>query len=250
MGTDAWITVADFLFCTSEDTMTTDQRPLRLFSALKPLLFLEMDTVGLLPISKSDNQHVVVLTDWNTNLKMAIFVNNVTLLSAATVLVANWVMAYFKWCTEKLTVELRTTICLENFWSLGRTLDIRHMTIMAYGFQASRQRGWPHKTIIQGPRKYAAEHEMDWNTYMQLLTYAYRWQVSWSMGATPINPVQSDYPPCRTAAYNASTIPNDMIESPHKQNSCNQYFSRWMSWASKWTQELRLSRSVTSTISK
>lgn len=77
MASHSYTTAAYCQFCAAQGTKTHCQKLPRMFPASEPIAFLAMDILDPLPNTRSDNQHVVVLTDEYKNLTMAILVTTV-----------------------------------------------------------------------------------------------------------------------------------------------------------------------------
>lgn len=94
MSNDLYTTVAQCQSCAVQGTIAGHQKHLNLSPAAEPLEFIAVNILDPFPKTKSVNQHVTVLTDQYTKLKMAIPVATETSTSATTIFFDNWVISH------------------------------------------------------------------------------------------------------------------------------------------------------------
>lgn len=184
---------------------------------------MAMDVGGPLPKTKSGNQHELVFMDRYRKPTRSIPVVSVTSTAAATVSVENWIMRY----------DIPTYLLTDNgpqfdskfFAAICVRLGLKHLTMTAYHLQTNGQVKRFNQTIAGRLRQYVAEHQTDWDLYVQPLTYAHNAQVHKSTCTTPFSLTLSQQPAGPTTSNQAPVIPDNMTEPPNPL-SIRSYFLR------------------------
>lgn len=155
-----------------------------------------MDILGPLLKMRSGNQHLIVLADWYLKSSMSISVATVASTDAATVFVETLVIRYGIPAYFLIYNDLQF---LSKFLTaVNVDLGVKHLTATAYHPHTKEQVKHFKRRIVARFQHYFAKHQMHWDPYLQLLTYAYSTQIHWSTGPTPFNSI-----------FSSATMPKD-----------------------------------------
>lgn len=87
-----------------------------------------------------------------------------------------------------------------------KSIGLKHPTTTVYHPHTNGRAEKLNRTLIARLRHYTAEHQRDWDIFMQPLTYAYNRQVSRSIGTTPFGIVLLRHPPGQTTLDRSSAL--------------------------------------------
>ena len=168
------------------------QKHMKLFPATGPLEFLAMDLLGPLPRTHQGNEYVLVITDRFTKLCRSVPLRNTKAVAIATVFLDLWVYAYG--APSYVLTDNGPQFAAKFFEAVCAMIGIKHVFTTAYHPQTNGQVERFNKTLAARLRHYVAEHQKDWDEFVQPLTYAYNMQVHRSTGTTPFDLVLSRHP--------------------------------------------------------
>ena len=103
------------------------------------------------------------------------------------------------------------------FAAICLLLGVKQHTITAYHPQTNGQVERYNKTLVSRLRHYVADHQRNWDEFVQPLTYAYNIQVHKSTGTSPFSLVLSRQPSSLPAVDSTSTAfptDTDAMRSP------------------------------------
>ena len=194
-------------------TKVTQYRPrreLRLFPATEPLSFVALDLLGVLPKSKTGHDYVLVITDRFTEFMRAIPLKSTTSQTVIDTFLTYGAYAYG--LPDRLLSENSPQFTARYFQHAMASLNIKHSPTSTYHPQTNGQMERYNSTLIARLRHYVAEHQWNWDAFVQPLTYAYRTQVHRSTICTPMELV-------------CSRRPNGPLPFPAMRTSKNLLFS-------------------------
>lgn len=141
------------------------RRKMYLFLASGPLRRIAMDFTG--PISKTvqGNQNILVTTDRYSKLTVAIPASKTTAPLVASMFMDHWIVLYS--VPKTLLTGGQTQFLSKFFAILCALLRVEHLTPAAYYSQTNNQTKLSSKTIFSYLPQYVAEHQLDWNTFVQ-----------------------------------------------------------------------------------
>lgn len=148
-----------------------------------------------------------MITDRYTELTRAIPVTNTTVPHVAAICLDHWIMPFG--IPTYLLTDNGSQIVGKFFATLCAFLGTKHLSTTAYHRETNLQTERYNKTIIARLRHYVAEHQKDWDHYIQSLTYSYDAQVHRSTGVTPFSLVLSMEPPGSKSTTNDTALPAD-----------------------------------------
>ena len=176
MGGDVQGYAANCQSCLS--TMSTQYRPccqLRLFLTTEPLAFVTLDILGPSPKSESDHYHVLVITDRCTTLTRTI-----TLKSTISQAVTDFFLTY---CTyaygfpDLMMSNNGSQLITRYFQHEMAILNIKHAPTSRYHPKTNGQIERYNSSLVTQLCHYVAEHQRNWDAFLQPLIYAYNAQV-------------------------------------------------------------------------
>ena len=176
----------------TKGTQYRSRRELRLFPATEPLSFVALDLLGPLPKSKSGHEHVLVITDRFTKFTRAIPLKSTTSQTVTDAFLQYWAYAYG--VPDRLLSDNGPQFTARYFQHALASLGIKHVPTSTYHPQTNGQTERYNSSIIARLRHYVAEHQRNWDTFVQPLTYAYNTQVHRSTKCTPLELVTSRQP--------------------------------------------------------
>ena len=168
------------------------QKHMKLFPTTGPLAFLAMDLLGPLPRTHQGNEYVFVITDRFTKLCRSVHLRNTKAVTVATVFLDLWVYGYG--APSYVLTDNGPQFAAKLFEAVCIMICIKHVITTAYHPQTNGQVERFDKTLAAKIRHYVAEHQKDWDEFVQPLTYAYDMQVHRSTGTTPFELVLSRHP--------------------------------------------------------
>ena len=209
MANDAYATVKSCRSCNkNRGTAAKHQKLLKLFPASGPLEFVAMDLLGPLPKTKRGNTFVLVITDRYSKLTRAIPLKATKATDIAMAFLDTWVYVYG--APKFLLTDNGPQFVAKFFETICSMLGVRHFTTTAYHPQTNGQAERFNRTIVQRLRHYVAEHQTDWDLYIQPLTYAYNMQVHRTTGTTPFDLILSRHPPNIISGDVSTAVPDDL----------------------------------------
>ena len=165
---------------------------MKLFPATGPREFLAMDLLGPLPRSHQGNEYALVITDRFTKLCRSVTLRNTKAVTVATVFLDLRVYAYG--APSYVLTDNGPQFAAKLFEAVCTMIGIKHVLTTAYHPQTNGQVERFNKTLAARLRHYVAEHQKDWDEFVQPLTYANNMQVHRSTGTTPFDLVLSRHP--------------------------------------------------------
>lgn len=155
--------------CQRQSSHPTYQKLLRLYRPERTLDFIEMDTLGPLPRSKTGNRFIVAITDRNEKPTTATSLKN-TVTHVASIQLDAWSMPYG---TSKRTLtDNRPQFVRKLFKTERVALGMQVAVTATYRLRTNGQTKRHNKTIINRLGLYASKHLNDWDEQVQDLTYA------------------------------------------------------------------------------
>ena len=205
------------------------RRPLRLFPPSGPFEFIGMDILGPLTRSADDSRFVLVMTDRFTKLARAIPLKSATAKVVAETFLESWIFPYG--IPDIVLTDNGPNFVSKFFEHLNSLLGTKHLTTTAYHPQTNGQAERFNRTLCQRLRLFVSEHQTDWHSFVQPLTYAYNSQVTRSTGYTPFtlaltrpppppayhSPRSSTAPGVDTLRDRISTMTNNAARALHKR---------------------------------
>lgn len=194
MANDVYQVVKESNSCARmRGTRHAHQKHLRLFPANGPLEFVAMDLLGPLPKTTKGNQNVLVITARYSKLTRAVPLTKTTANHVATAFLENWVISYE--IPNYLLTDNGLQFVAKFFAAICLYMGLNQVTTTAYHPQTNGQTERYNKTIVARLRHYVAEHQSDWDVYVQPLTYDYHSQVHSSKKTTPFSLTLTRNPP-------------------------------------------------------
>ncbi|CDF40922.1 unnamed protein product [Chondrus crispus] len=219
MANDAFSTVRNCASCAAtRRTLVRHQKDLKLFPAAGPLDFVAMDLLGPLLKTAHGNRHVLVMTDRFTKLTRSIPLRTTTASVVANAFLDNWVYVYG--APRYVLTDNGPQFAAKFFDAVCALLGVRHYLTTAYHPQTNGQTERFNRTLVQRLRHYVAEHQRDWDEYIQPLTFAYNTQVHRSTETTPFDLVLTR-PPSGLAL--PGTVPQDAVSNTEDPRTPVQY---------------------------
>ena len=214
MANDAFAVARDCRSCRRiRGTRFTYQKYLKLFPAAGPLEFVGMDLLGPFPKSKKGYLYILVITDRFSKMTRAIPMRSTTAASVAQAFLDNWVYPYG--VPSYLVTDNGPQFASKFFEAVCTMLGVQHYLTTAYHPQTNGQSERFNRTILDRLRHYVADHQADWDEFVQPLVYAYNMQVHRSTNTTPFDLVLSRHPPNILVkdypSANPTTIPDDQL---------------------------------------
>lgn len=156
MANDVYATMHDCQSCTSNRRTNRRQCKMRLFPPNGLLEFFVVDIYGLLLNTKSENQYVVVLTDWYSKLKKAIPTTRTTGTTAATILLNDWIPSCV--ILTRLLSENGTIFASIVFKTICVELMIATLATTECELQSNRHVERKNGPIFSRLRHYVSKH--------------------------------------------------------------------------------------------
>ena len=214
MANDAFAVVGNCASCAQvRGTRYKAQKFLQLFPASGPLEFVAMDILGDLTRTSRHNRFVLVITDRFSKLTVAIPLRTITAAVVADAFLSHWVFKYG--APKYLLTDNGKQFAAKFFDSVCGLLGVRHYFTAFYHPQTNGQTERFNKTIMERLRHFAADHQTDWDLYIQPLTYAYNMQVHRSTGTTPFDLILSRHPP----SIAIRDVPQDSEDVPDRTDT-------------------------------
>ncbi|CDF38169.1 unnamed protein product [Chondrus crispus] len=164
------------------------------------------------------NRHVLVMTDRFTKLTRSIPLRTTTASVVANAFLDNWVYVYG--APRYMLTDNGPQFAAKFFDAVCALLGVRHYLTTAYHPQTNGQTERFNRTLVQRLRHYVAEHQRDWDEYIQPLTFAYNTQVHRSTETTPFDLVLTR-PPSGLAL--PGTVPQDAVSNTEDPRTPVQY---------------------------
>lgn len=146
------------------------QEPVAGIPALGLLEFIAIEVLRPLPRTTSGNQYAIVITDRYSKVTRAIPTSKTASTHAANIFFEHWVIPYG--IPKYLLTDNGPQFTSKFFAMICSLLGVKHLTTTAYHPQTKGQVEHYNKTIVTRLRHYVAEHQRDWDTLVQPLTYA------------------------------------------------------------------------------
>ena len=172
-----------------------------------------MDILGDLTRTSRHNRFVLVITDRFSKLKVAIPLRTITAAVVADAFLSHWVFKYG--APKYLLTDNGKQFAAKFFDSVCGLLGVRHYFTAFYHPQTNGQTERFNKTIMERLRHFAADHQTDWDLYIQPLTYAYNMQVHRPTGTTPFDLILSRHPP----SIAIRDVPQDSEDVPDRTDT-------------------------------
>jgi len=194
MTNDVFQTAKDCRLCAeARGTRYKTQKPMKLFTATKPLDFIAMDLLGPFQPTKNGSTDILVITDRFSKLAQVTPLTSTTAPAVANAFIDNWVIPY------GLPVSMLTDngpqFVAKFFEAVCLTLGLKHVTTTAYHPQTNGQTERYNQTLATRLRIFTGRHTTDWDRLIQPLTYAYNSQVHRTTNETPFSLVLTRPPP-------------------------------------------------------
>lgn len=133
-----------------------------------------MDIKGLLPKTHQANQYLCVMTDRYSKFTRAIPMSKLSCTHLANIFSDHWIIplgipSNFLTDDEPQAVNKFVTLVCGY-------LGVKHLTKTTYHSQTNSQAKPFSQSIVTRLQHYVVEHELDWDMYVQPLSYAYQKQ--------------------------------------------------------------------------
>lgn len=155
--------------CTKNRSRVAQKRKLTLFPATGPLEFVAIDVLGPLLWTTSGNQDEVVVTDDFSQLTRAIPTDKIIPGQVATIFLDNWVMPHRK--PSCILINNEVQFVSKLFRTLHLFLGVKKLTTTVYHPQTNGEVERYSRPLVARLRHSVPEHQQDWDTYVQSLTY-------------------------------------------------------------------------------
>jgi len=156
---------------------------MKLFTADEPFSGLAMDLLGPLPTSKGGHKHVLVICDRFTKLTRAIPLRDATAITVASAFTDTWVAAYG--IPDSVFTDNGPQFASVYYQGILGLLGIASNYTSPYHPQTNGQVERYYRTFVRQLRCYVAEHQVEWDSHLSLLTTAHNKQVHSSTGELP-----------------------------------------------------------------
>ena len=188
------------------------QHKTKVFPPSGPLDDIAMDLLGPLPQTRNGNQFILVITDRYSKLARAIPMNKTTAPFVAAAVLNNWIFCYG--IPNTILTDNGTQFISEFFKTVCHIMGIRRKTTTAYHPQTNGQAERYNKTLATRLRHYVADHQRDWDKFVQPLTYAYNNQIHTTTMTTPFNLTITRPPPSPIIDQISTAAPTDTDGPP------------------------------------
>lgn len=174
-----WPQIANYVYayvekrpsCRKRYQHSTNPPLLRLFSLLESLIFVAIDTHCALPMTRTSNQFIVVMTDRYWKLTQGIPTKKTTAKEVARIFVEDLVVLYC--IPDRLLAGSNAQFAENVFEAVCAALGTKLLMTSAYHPQTTIQARWNNKTIFSRHRHYIVKHQHSWYTFFQTQTYTY-----------------------------------------------------------------------------
>jgi len=143
---------------------------MKLFPAPEPFSALAMDLLGPLTTSRGGHKHVLVICDRFTKLTRAIPLRDATELTVSSAFIDTWVAAYG--IPDFALTDNGPQFASIYFLGILGFLGIASNYTSPYHPETNGQVERYNRTLVRQVRRYAAEHQKDWDSHPLLLTIA------------------------------------------------------------------------------
>ena len=184
MTNDVFQTAKDCHLCAeARGTRYKTQKPMKLFTAKKPLDFIAMDLLGPFPPTENGSTNILVITDRFSKLAQVTPLASTTAPAVANAFIENWVIPY--WLPVSMLTDNGPQFVAKFFEAVCLTLGLKHVTTTAYHPQTNGQTERYNQTLATRLRIYTDRNNSDWDRLIEPLTYAYNAQVHRTINQTP-----------------------------------------------------------------
>jgi len=174
-------------------TIRQHQAKLQLFRPNGPLEDVAVDLLGPLPRTKNHKRFILVINDRYTKTARAIPMEKTTAPHVAAAFLNNWVFPYG--IPKSILSDNGPQFISEFFEYVLAVLGVKRIGITAYHPETNGQTERYNKTLAARLRHYINEHQTNWDTFVQPLTYAYNCQIHRTTGTSPFSLTLTRHPP-------------------------------------------------------
>ena len=169
----------------SRGTRYRHQKEMTLFRASTPLDYIAIDLLG--PLIKSENgcTDILVITDRFSKLARVVPLQSTKAPVVANALLEHWILPYG--LPKHVLSDNGPQFVGKVFTTIRTMLSLKHDKTLAYHPQTNGQTERYNQTLVHRLRVFVSEHQRDWDTLIQPLTYAYNAQVHRTTGQKPFS---------------------------------------------------------------
>lgn len=113
---------------------------------------------------------MVEIADWFSKLTRAIPTAEINSAQVVTIFLDNWVIPYE--IPSHVLTDSGLQLVSKFFTTLGPFLGVKKFTTTSHHQQTNVQVDRYNKTLVERLCCYVSDHQRDWDTYVQPLTYA------------------------------------------------------------------------------
>lgn len=178
-----------------------------MFPATGLLECVSMDILGPLPRTKRGNEYALFITYSYSKMTQALSLSKRTALHVGNVFLEDGIIPYR--IPRYFLIGNGPQFLAKFFAVVCAYLDVAQLNTTASNPLKSLQSERFNKTIVARLRHHVAEHQDDWDAFVQPLTYAYNNQVYCSTTCTPFSLVLTRKPPRTTTIIGRTAEPTD-----------------------------------------
>lgn len=172
MAKDSYHTVSDCHSCARNGVLLRHKLHLQLFLATRPLEVFAMNISEPLPKTAKENKYVVLITDRSPKLTRAILSAKITTTNVANIYIQGWVLLYG--ISSYILTDNSTQFVSNFFFTLYNHFDTKYLTKTTFRRHTNEQVRRYNETVVKHLRHYVADHQREWDTYIQALAYVKR----------------------------------------------------------------------------